>query len=142
MKFTVFTLIILFSFLNAISPTGDIVLTVHGIGEIKGTLRGGLFNSEIDYNNKDDETPFRWFKIAISSTNFTQTFHDIPFGSYAFKIHYDRNGNGKMDKNFLGIPEEPYGFSNDAPAMFSAPPFDKTMFKHRDKKTSLSINLK
>jgi uncharacterized protein (DUF2141 family) len=38
----------------------------------------------------------------------------VPYGEYAVAAFLDMNGNGKQDRNFLGIPKEPYGFSNDA----------------------------
>jgi outer membrane protein len=37
---------------------------------------------------------------------------NIPSGEYALLVYYDENNNGKIDKNFIGIPREPLGFSN------------------------------
>ena len=37
---------------------------------------------------------------------------DVEAGEYALMVYYDENGNGRMDKNFIGIPTEPLGFSN------------------------------
>jgi uncharacterized protein (DUF2141 family) len=34
-------------------------------------------------------------------------------GSYSIAVFHDTNGNGKLDRNFIGLPNEPYGFSND-----------------------------
>jgi uncharacterized protein (DUF2141 family) len=34
-------------------------------------------------------------------------------GSYAIAVFHDVNGNGQLDRNFIGLPNEPYGFSND-----------------------------
>ncbi|NQX89662.1 MAG: MipA/OmpV family protein [Halioglobus sp.] len=36
----------------------------------------------------------------------------IPAGEYALVGHYDENSNGRIDKNFIGIPVEPLAFSN------------------------------
>ncbi|MCB9169217.1 MAG: DUF2141 domain-containing protein [Flavobacteriales bacterium] len=41
-------------------------------------------------------------------------FPHAPAGTYAVKVFLDVNGNGVLDKNELGIPQEPVGFSNDA----------------------------
>lgn len=38
---------------------------------------------------------------------------DLPPGKYAVAIVHDENGNGKLDTNFLGIPKEGYGASNN-----------------------------
>lgn len=36
----------------------------------------------------------------------------VPAGRYALVAYADVNGNGRLDKNFIGIPREPLGFSN------------------------------
>jgi outer membrane protein len=39
-------------------------------------------------------------------------FPDLPAGEYALVVYEDENGNGQLDKNFIGIPRERLGFSN------------------------------
>ena len=57
-----------------------------------------------------------------------QTNMKLPFGEYAITLFVDFNGNKKIDKNFLGIPKEPYGFSNNVIGNMSAPTFDQAKF--------------
>ena len=38
--------------------------------------------------------------------------------------YLDGNGNGRLDRNWLGRPTEPYGFSNGATGTFGPPRFD------------------
>lgn len=45
---------------------------------------------------------------------------DAP-GTYAVALFHDKNGNHHFDTNFLGIPVEGYGFSNN-PTLFVGPP--------------------
>jgi uncharacterized protein (DUF2141 family) len=40
----------------------------------------------------------------------------------------DVNRNNKMDRNFIGIPKEQYGFSNDARGSFGPPCFAEASF--------------
>lgn len=49
-------------------------------------------------------------------------------GVYAVSCFHDVNGNGKLDKNLLGIPTEPYGFSNNARPTFRAPTWEEARF--------------
>ena len=56
-------------------------------------------------------------------------------------MFHDLNENDIHDINFLGIPKEPYGFSNNAKALFSAPDFEKTLFDFDAKTTSTAIRL-
>ena len=50
-------------------------------------------------------------------------------------------GNKKLDKNFLGIPKEQYGFSNNAMGTLSAPTFKQAKFNLAGK-TIQNIKLK
>ena len=50
-------------------------------------------------------------------------------GSYAITAKHDENGNGALDKNWMGIPTEPYGFANDPSLRFRGPTLeDSTIF--------------
>ncbi len=51
-------------------------------------------------------------------------FGGLAKGRYAVVAYQDENRNGKLDKNFLGLPIEPYGFSNDARGSMGPPSFD------------------
>ena len=52
----------------------------------------------------------------------------IPHGEYAISLFVDSNGNKRIDKNFLGIPKEQYGFSNNVMGRMSAPTFNQAKF--------------
>ena len=64
----------------------------------------------------------------MSSQNL-QTTIKLPLGEHAITLFVDFNGNKKIDKNFLGIPKEPYGFSNNVIGNMSAPTFDQAKFE-------------
>ena len=65
----------------------------------------------------------------------------LPPGSYALSVLQDLNGNRKLDTNFIGIPTEPSGSSNDAPARFSAPKFKDALFTVGEAPLDLRIRL-
>ena len=48
----------------------------------------------------------------------------IPAGTWAVLAYQDENGNGELDRNLIGIPKEPYGFSRDARSKFGPPGFE------------------
>lgn len=48
-------------------------------------------------------------------------------GKYAFKYFHDENKNKKLDTNWIGIPTEGFGFSNNAEGTFGPPSFEKTV---------------
>lgn len=53
---------------------------------------------------------------------------ELPPGEWAVAITQDLNGNNKIDKNFLGIPTEPYAFSNNIRPTVAAPDFNECKF--------------
>ncbi|MBL8202336.1 MAG: DUF2141 domain-containing protein [Chromatiales bacterium] len=66
----------------------------------------------------------------------------LPPGTYALSVFQDMNGNRKLDTNFLGIPTEASGSSNDAPAKWSAPKFKDAVFTVGNEPVELRITLK
>ena len=69
------------------------------------------------------------------------TFKNIPHDTYALAVFHDENNNGVLDKNALGIPIEPYGFSRNARARFSATPFEDAQFELKGKQ-SIDISIR
>ncbi len=52
----------------------------------------------------------------------------LPPGEWAVAITQDLNNNDKVDKNMLGIPTEPFAFSNNVRPHFAPPAFDECKF--------------
>ncbi len=116
----------------------DIVITVTGLDEITGTIRIGLFNSEDTFLNHS----FKRQNQSVTKLEFKGVLEDIPEGTYAISIYHDKNSNGELDSNFLRIPKEPYGFSNNPKTTFGPPDFQQASFNHMDKTTHIKIQLK
>lgn len=109
--------------LAAVVPAAaaDLTVTVTGIRSSTGQMRLALFNNPIDFpSGKSVVTrnlPAREGEMIVILEGLTP-------GPYALALHHDENSNGKMDMGLLGLPQEGYGFSNDAPVFLGAPPFD------------------
>ena len=67
---------------------------------------------------------------------------DLPKGEWAVAITQDMNNNDKVDKNFLGIPTEPYAFSNNIRPTLAAPDFNECKFMVSGPGQVVSIVLK
>ncbi|MCE9615779.1 MAG: MipA/OmpV family protein [Lentisphaerae bacterium] len=74
-----------------------------------GTVFAVLFNSADTF--VDLRNPVAVVSLPPGS-NATARIPDLPDGTYALVVYHDQNGNGRLDKNFIGIPREPLGFSN------------------------------
>jgi uncharacterized protein (DUF2141 family) len=62
--------------------------------------------------------------IEAHADSAVAIFHGLAAGRYAVAAYQDLNRNGKFDKNFLGLPTEPYGFSRDARGSLGPPSFE------------------
>lgn len=66
---------------------------------------------------------------------------DIPAGTWAVLAYQDENENKQLDRNFIGIPKENYGFSRDAAGRFGPPGFDDAAIEVREGTTLAPIRL-
>ncbi len=74
-----------------------------------GTVVVQLFNSADTFVDLRD--PVKVVSIPAGGP-MSGRIADLPAGEYALMAYQDVNGNGRLDKNFIGIPREPLGFSN------------------------------
>lgn len=105
--------------------------------------QGGLVFVVFDSANSfgDFRDPFRVKKIPAGEAT-THTFTGLPAGTYAVLVFSDRNDNQELDKNFIGIPIEPIGFSNDYEPR-GPPQFDKASFVlQADERRVMTIGLR
>ncbi|MES2472942.1 MAG: DUF2141 domain-containing protein [Pseudomonadota bacterium] len=106
-----------------------LVIHVQNVSPKGGILRLGLYD-EAGYPR--DGVTIASADVKAESPQTTITLSDIPPGTYAIQTFQDFNGNGQMDSSWIGLPQEPYGFSRDARPVLSRPGFDKTRFEVRD----------
>lgn len=104
-------------------------LRVHvlGLRNDHGDIRCSLFSSAEDFPNNGDLMA-KTTTAPIADRTATCEFTGIAPGIYAVVLFHDENGDGKFNRNWIGLPEEGYGFSNDAPAHFHPPRFDDASF--------------
>lgn len=69
------------------------------------------------------------------------SFENIPAGHYAVVLFHDENVNGKLDRNFLGIPTEGFGFANNPKIRFGPPSFAAASFDVHCPATEIAIHL-
>lgn len=55
----------------------------------------------------------------------------LPPGVYAVGFYHDENGNEKMDTNFIGIPTESGGASNNPKPRMGPPLFEASQFEFK-----------
>ncbi len=89
----------------------------------QGTFEIGVFTSAEGFPN--DRDPELGFRFTADQSYVDISLDELNSKTIALAVYQDENTNGKMDKNFLGIPKEPYGFSRNPRIISSAPSFSE-----------------
>jgi len=114
-------------------------LQVNGFSGQGASLHLAAFTNEDGFPDSDSPSLTRKYKISKGQKS-TSLKIKLPAGDYAIAIFEDLNGNGSLDRNFFGIPTEPYGFSRNFQPSISAPDFSDCSI-HLEKSQSISIKL-
>lgn len=134
---------LLISLFSLVIYAGDnqknrLVVKINGLKNDQGTVKVALCNSPENY--KDDKSPYKAAIIEIQKNKAIAVFDNLPAGSYAIKAFHDENNNDDFDTNFLGIPKEDYGFSNNVKGLLGPPSWNKAKFILNNKDKVIEIN--
>jgi len=116
----------------------DLTLKVNNIKSSQGDLLVAVYDKAEHYNANTNWLAVK--KVKMEATKMALALADLPAGSYAIKLFQDENGNGQIDINSMGIPTEPYGFSNNG-GSYGPPSFDEAKVVV-DKATEIEIQLR
>lgn len=103
-------------------------LVVEGVQRSQGHIIVGVFACEASYDEGENPKMHAMLPAQPRQGKVEYTFRGLPAGSYAIKLFHDINDNQKLDSNWLGIPREPFGFSNNPRIRFGPPDFDTARF--------------
>lgn len=117
---------------------GDVSIKVESIRSASGVIlvaicdAGSFLTADCPY----------YGKAPIRGGTAQMTFNGVKPGVYAVQVIHDENGNLKFDTNFLGIPTEGFGFSNDAWGSVGPPTFDAAAIRVANTQIGVRIKLR
>ena len=117
--------------------SADLSIRLLGIEQINGEVYVVVYDSEQGMKNHQ---AYKADIKAVTEATMLVKFNDVPAGDYAVMVYQDLDGNKKLNRNFIGIPNEPFGFSNN-PSLMGPPSFKQLRFKHSEIASELSISL-
>jgi uncharacterized protein (DUF2141 family) len=120
---------------------GSLTLTVHytGIETQEGAIMVALFDSEAAFNGG---APVRVAMIPANAASVSTAFTGLAPGRYAIKSFHDIDGDNRMSTNPMGMPIEPFAFSNNARANMGPPTWADSVFEVSATANSHSINFR
>lgn len=116
----------------------ELTVKITNIKTIEGTVHSAIYDSPEAFPKEEQE--LHQEIITVKSDTVTCKFKNLSSKIYAIAIFHDANLNGKIDKNFMGIPKEGYGFSRNYKPKFRAPKFDDASI-NLTADTTIFINL-
>ena len=121
---------------------GTLTVRVTGARNAKGKIGVTLFQGAQGFPD-DTSRAARQQSVEIDPNTMSAhvIFNDLPRGNWAVSVLHDENGNGKMDKNFVGMPKEGYGASNNPKKKRRAPTFDEAKFSLNASEQTIEIAL-
>ncbi len=118
--------------------THHLTIEVSFAKAMKGKVMLGIYREKDQFPKQD--TRYKWLVITPHGTSAVGVFTDLPKGKYAVAAYLDENKNLYLDKNMVGYPSEPFGFSNNARVKFSAPTFEEAAIElHSDRKIQIKL---
>lgn len=115
------------------AQTGTIILNVTQIQTDKGgEISAGIF---VRKNFPKVGKQLVGQEKSVTGKSMQLIFENVPVGEYGVVAFQDIDKNKDLKTNFVGLPKEPIGFSNDAKIKFGPPDFDDAKVKVEAGKT-------
>ncbi len=112
---------------SAQPKTCTLTVNVEGVNSQGGNIGVLVFNNPRGWP-EDIHAAYRDVVVPAHPGVVVVRVENLPSGTYALAVGHDVNLNHKVDKNFLGIPKEQWGMSNNPHAVLKAPPFTAAQF--------------
>ena len=123
------------------TQTGNITVHIKELRHSNGMLGASLYASKKGF----PDTPERSYATLVkkmTTTEDTFVFENVPYGTYAISVLHDENGNGKMDKNFFGLPTEGCGISTNPKIGMGGPKYTDSVFTLNSKQLEITIGIR
>ncbi len=134
MKKSILTLLV--SIAMAVPVTAEtLTVVIESLASTDGHIMLRILAGEQEFDG-DVEAITSIKQRALAGDN-TFTVANLPAGDYGLQIMHDKNSNGKLDSNFVGMPTEPWGFSNNATGNMGPPAWSDVKFSLSGKVTQL-----
>ncbi len=140
--FSVSLLLFVLGFSNSQDEKGILIVKINGFESSIGKARILVFKTGMEeFYPMSSEKAFKRITVPIIERKVVYKFKDIPYGDYAVSVHHDEDNNGEVNTNWLGIPNEGFGASNDAKGNFGPPTFEDAKITLSSTQKIIVINM-
>jgi len=140
MRKIIFLIVFVFNSVIGFAQYNTLTVNITGISQLKGDIYVYLYTSEKGFPIEISKAN-KFLKAKVTKKSLSVSFKDVASGTYAISVYHDMDGNGKINQNFLGIPKEPVGVSNNANGFMGPPKYNYAKFNIKSNK-QITINLR
>jgi uncharacterized protein (DUF2141 family) len=120
------------------AQTSTLTVTVTAVKNNTGKVMLALHNKAEGFPGSNAVT---YQAAYIQNNQAVFKLEKVAYGTYAISVYHDENSNGKLDTNFMGIPKEAYGASNNAKGGLGPPKYNDAKFELNSAEKSIVIKM-
>ena len=117
----------------------ELELTIKNVASDKGQVFLQVFNSESTWMTED--AVFRKIIPAAQLQKNATVVLPLDYGEYGISVFHDVDGNNELNTNWIGIPNEPVGMSNDAKGKMGPAKYKDAKFLFNEKSSTHTLTL-
>ena len=119
--------------------TKPLTVVIENLASASAPVEVSIYGTENKFPSPKDQ--LKTFRFTPTDTTLTAELKGIGHGSYAIAAYQDLDSDGKISTNILGVPKDPYGFSNNYRPKLKAPSFDDCSFDYDESNNTITIRM-
>lgn len=119
-----------------------LTVRVESLSVASGHVMIALYDDADAYQTGDERALRRERLPVDDSLEVVWDVEGLAPGDYGVALFHDIDDDEVLDTNFVGMPKEPYGFSNNARGTFGPPSYDKIIFAYDGEPLTIAIQPK
>ncbi|MBT4641883.1 MAG: DUF2141 domain-containing protein [Deltaproteobacteria bacterium] len=110
-----------------ILTAAEVSFVIKNLKNDEGSIRIAIYNSAESFLKPGKTVSTCSGKIPLNKKE-ARVVCELKSGTYVAAVFHDENGNGQLDTNFIKLPQEGYGFSNNAKGSLGPPEYEDATF--------------
>jgi uncharacterized protein (DUF2141 family) len=124
------------------AQAADLTILVNNVQQDAGQVMLGIFTNAEEFLKTISKGTLTQAKERSAIGQVRLVIKNLVPGQYAATAFHDLDSNGKLNVNLMGLPTEPYGFSNNARRNFGPPSFKDAAVAVGEQDLTIEISVK
>lgn len=134
-----FSLLLFVTLLHTPARAATLTVDIQSLRSVKGDVHITLCDNRKCYEQRKNWRDRK--VIPVTDKAVQVSFENLTPGEYAIMVFHDEDQDSSFDKNFLGFPQEGFGFSRDARPVFDAPIYESVYLTLGSQNLQTEINM-